>query len=63
MKPFKTAARGSRILGYAGPSNAKATQVYTKSIITDMYARAVQGMAAEDAVVWAAGELRKIYEA
>ncbi len=63
MKPFKTAARGSRMLGYAGPSNAKATQAYTKYIITDMYAKAVQGTPAEDAVAWAAGELRKIYEA
>ncbi len=27
----------------------------------DMYAKAVQGMKAEDAVVWAAGELKKIY--
>ena len=26
-----------------------------------MYAKAVQGMAAEDAVKWATGELKKIY--
>jgi len=63
MKPFKTAARGSRHLGYAGPSNAKATDVYTKYIITDMYAKAAHGMAPENAVKWAEGELRKIYKA
>jgi multiple sugar transport system substrate-binding protein len=28
-----------------------------------MYAKAVQGMKAEDAVKWAEGELKKIYEA
>jgi len=27
-----------------------------------MYAKAVQGMKAEDAVKWAEGELKKIYE-
>ena len=62
MRPFKTAAQGARALGYAGPPSAKATLVYTKYIITDMYAKAVQGLAPEDAVRWAEGELRKIYE-
>ena len=33
----------------------------TKYIITDMYAKAVQGMPAEDAVKWAEGELTKVY--
>jgi multiple sugar transport system substrate-binding protein len=28
----------------------------------DMYAKAVQGMKAEDAVKWAEGELKKVYE-
>ena len=45
-----------------GPSTAKATEAFTKYIITDMYAKAVQGMKAEDAVKWADGELKKIYE-
>ena len=48
--------------GYAGPSTAKATEAFTKYIIVDMYAKAVQGMKAEDAVKWAEGELKKIYE-
>jgi multiple sugar transport system substrate-binding protein len=61
MKGYRTAARGSRMFGYAGPSNAKATEVFSKYIITDMYAKAVQGVRAEDAVSWAAGELKKIY--
>jgi len=63
MRPFKTAARGSRALGYAGPPSAKATLVYSKYIITDMYAKAVQGMTPEDAVRWAEGELKRVYEA
>ena len=62
LQMFRTAARNTRIFGYAGPSTAKSTEVYSKYIIVDMYAKAVQGMKAEDAVKWAEGELKKIYE-
>jgi multiple sugar transport system substrate-binding protein len=55
------AARGSRALGYAGPPSAKDTLVYTKYIITDMYAKAVQGMPAEEAVKSTEEELKKVY--
>src|SRR6059036_3975459 len=63
LKMFRTAARNTRLFGYAGPSTAKATEAFTKYIITDMYAKGVQGMSAEDAVKWAETELKKIYEA
>jgi multiple sugar transport system substrate-binding protein len=61
MKGFKTAADNSRVIGFAGPPSAKATEVYSKYVIIDMFAKGVQGMKAEDAVKWAAGELKKIY--
>ena len=61
MAPFRTAANAGRFFGFAGPPNAKATEVYSKYIIVDMYAKAVQGMKADDAVKWADGELKKIY--
>ena len=61
MKGFRTAPDNARVIGFAGPPSAKATEVYTKYVIVDMYAKAVQGMKAEDAVKWAAGELKKIY--
>jgi multiple sugar transport system substrate-binding protein len=61
MKIYRQAAATSRMFGYAGPPSAKATEAYSKYIIVDMYAKAVQGLAAEDAVKWAAGELKKIY--
>jgi multiple sugar transport system substrate-binding protein len=35
--------------------------VLTKYIVVDMYAKAIQGMPAEDAVKWAEGELKTIY--
>ena len=34
---------------------------YTKYVIVDMFTKGVQGTKAEDAVTWAAGELKKIY--
>jgi multiple sugar transport system substrate-binding protein len=61
LQVFRTAARNTRIFGFAGPSTAKSTEVFSKYIITDMYAKAAQGMKAEDAVKWAEGELRNIY--
>jgi len=61
MAPFRTAARSGRFAGYAGPANRKAAEAISKYILVDMYAKAVQGMAPEDAVKWAHGELVKIY--
>ncbi len=62
LQVFRRAARAANMLGYPGPASAKATESYTKYIIVDMYAKAVQGMKAEDAVKWAETELKKIYE-
>ena len=47
--------------GWPGPSSRKAAEAVSKYVITDMYAKAVQGMPAEDAVKWAHAELVKIY--
>jgi multiple sugar transport system substrate-binding protein len=61
MLPYRAAAESGRFAGYAGPSTRKAAEVISKYIISDMYAKAVQGMAPEDAVKWAHGELVSIY--
>ncbi len=61
MTPYKIAGRLARAPGFAGRSDAKAAEALSKYIITDMYAKAVQGMPAEDAVKWADAELRKVY--
>src|SRR5947208_3934732 len=61
MLPFRTAAESGHFAGYAGPANRKAAEVISKYIISDMYAKAVQGMAAEEAVKSAHAELVKIY--
>ena len=58
---IRDAASKLRLFGHAGPANAKASEVYSKYIITDTYAKAIQGMPAEESVKWAEGELKKVY--
>ena len=61
MLPFRKAAESGRFAGYAGPAGRAAAETISKFIIVDMYAKAVQGTPAEDAVKWAHDELVKIY--
>ena len=63
MTPYKIAGRLARAPGYSGRSDAKAAEALSKYIITDMYAKSVQGMSPQEAVKWAAGEVRQIYSA
>jgi multiple sugar transport system substrate-binding protein len=63
MTPYKVAAKLGQAPGFAGPPDAKAQEGLSKYIITDMYAKAVQGMPAEESVKWAESELKKIYAA
>ena len=63
MAPFRTAAESGRFAGYAGPAGRAAAEAISKFIMVDMYTKAVQGMAPEDAVKWAHGEMVKIYNA
>src|SRR5205085_275928 len=48
MLPFRSAAAAGRFPGYAGPADRKAAEVLSKYIVTDMYAKAVQGTPAEE---------------
>jgi ABC-type glycerol-3-phosphate transport system substrate-binding protein len=62
LLPFKTVGEiSTRYAGHAGPSGRAAAETVTKYVITDMYAKAIQGMAPDDAVKWAHAELAKIY--
>jgi multiple sugar transport system substrate-binding protein len=61
MLPFRPAARTGRLMGYAGPPSRNAAEALSKHIVVDMYAKAVQGMAPEEAVKVAHDELVKIY--
>ena len=62
LLPFRDIPPSGRLAGYAGPPNRKAAEVVTKYIITDMYAKAVQGMAPEEAAKWAHEEAAKVYK-
>ena len=61
MTPYKVAGKLGLAVGHSGPANRKAAEVLSKYIITDMYAKAVQGGTPEDAVKWAESELKKVY--
>jgi multiple sugar transport system substrate-binding protein len=63
MLPFRAAARAGRFPGYAGPADRNAAEGLSKYLITDMYAKALQGIRADEAVKWAAGEFKKIHAA
>jgi multiple sugar transport system substrate-binding protein len=63
MLPFRSAARAGRFPGYAGPADRKAAEGLSKYLITDMYAKAVQGTSAEEAVKWADAEFKSIHAA
>jgi multiple sugar transport system substrate-binding protein len=62
MLPFKAATRQGRPMGFAGAPGKQSAEAWNKYLIVDMYAQAASGkMKPEEAVKWAAGELRKIY--
>lgn len=61
LQPFRDIPPFGRLAGHAGPPNRRAAEVVTKYIIVDMYAKAIQGMAAEDAAKWAHDEIVKVY--
>ncbi|MBV9860145.1 MAG: extracellular solute-binding protein [Alphaproteobacteria bacterium] len=63
MGPYRLAARSGRFAGYAGPAGRAAAEAVSKYVVVDMYAKAVQGMAPEDAVKWAHEEMVKVYAA
>ena len=63
MLPFRAAVREGRFPGYADPADRKAAEGLSKYLITDMYAKAVQGTSAEEAVKWADAEFKNIHAA
>ena len=61
MEPYRAAGRLGINPGYPGASNAKAAEVLTKYLIGNMFAAAVKGQPAEDAVKACEEQLKKIY--
>jgi multiple sugar transport system substrate-binding protein len=63
VEPFKDIVKYGRHFGYAGPASRKAAEAWSKYIIVDMFAKAVQGTPPKEAIKWAAGELKQVYGA
>lgn len=61
MAPYAVAGKQGLTPGHPGEPNAKAAEVLTKYLIGNMFAAAIKGQKAEDAVAACEGELKKIY--
>jgi multiple sugar transport system substrate-binding protein len=61
LAPFRGAARIGRSPGWPGPPHPGAARSLSRFIVTDMYAKAVRGLSAAEAVAWADAALRNAY--
>ncbi len=61
MAPFKEQPKYGRDLGWAGPPNKNAALSWSKYIVVDTFAKAIQGGDAQAAITWGADELKKVY--
>jgi len=63
MAPYAVAGKQGLTPGHPGEPNAKAAEVLTKYLIGNMFAAAIKGQAAEEAVKACEGQLKAIYGA
>jgi multiple sugar transport system substrate-binding protein len=61
LDPFRTAGKISRALGYAAGPSPKVQESFSKYIVVNMFARAVQGTSPEDSVKQAEVEMKQIF--
>jgi multiple sugar transport system substrate-binding protein len=61
LAPFRTAGKIARALGYAGSPSPRVQEGFSKYIVVNMFARAVQGTSAEDSVKQAESEMKQIF--
>jgi multiple sugar transport system substrate-binding protein len=61
LAPFRTAGKIARALGYAGQPSPRVQESFSKYIVVNMFARAVQGASAEDSVKQAETEMKQIF--
>jgi len=61
MAPFRFSPKYGRDLGFAGPPNEKAALAYSKFIVVDTYAKAVQSGNPKAGIEWGAEQLKRIY--
>ena len=61
MLPFREQPKYGVNMGYAGPSNDKSALAWSKYVVVDTFARAVQSGDAKVAIEWGAEQLKRIY--
>ena len=61
LAPFRTAGKISRALGYAAGPSPKVQESFSKYIVVNMFARAIQGQPLQDAVRAAETGMKQIY--
>jgi multiple sugar transport system substrate-binding protein len=61
-EPFKTIGQYSHLYTWPAAPDPKAQIVIYNYIIANMYAKAVTGTATKDAIAWAEGEVKRVYE-
>ena len=61
MLPFREQPKYGLDVGYAGPPNEKASLAWSKYIVVDTFARAVQSGDAKAAIEWGAEQLKRAY--
>lgn len=61
MLPFREQPKYGLNLGYAGPPNEKAALAWSKYIVVDTFAKAVQSGDAKKSIEWGADQLKRIY--
>ena len=61
-EPFKTIGQYSHLYTWPARPDPKAQIVIYNYIIANMYAKAVTGISTKDAIAWAEGEIKRVYE-
>jgi multiple sugar transport system substrate-binding protein len=61
-EPFKTIGQYSHLYTWPAAPDPKAQIVIYNYIIANMYAKAVTGTSTKDAIAWAEGEVKRVYE-
>jgi multiple sugar transport system substrate-binding protein len=62
LAPFRINAKYGRNFGWPGPYNRKASEVVSKYLVVDLFAKVVQGESVESVLKWAETELKAVYE-
>jgi multiple sugar transport system substrate-binding protein len=61
LTPYRELANYGKHIGYPGPYDRRASEVFAKYIVVDLYARAVKGESDDSVIKWAEDELKNIY--